>query len=394
MHNNSKKILFIGKRSFNNTGSYDYEYLRRLTESKLNFSVIYACSNLYDQKKIKQIKYLKLFKYNNLSLIKKCFSYANSLIKLLKLIQSNKPDVIHLQWLLFPLIDLIWLKAIKLIGWRGLTVITIHNAKSRQSSITNYLLKICYKQIDHFIVHSHKCKEYLVSRYDFLKSYSIFEGRHGLINLKKFENLNNEELENFSKICELRKKYKNLYVYVGNLSEYKGFDLLINAWRRYKKLSQDKANSALIILGKADKNVSKFLSRNNLKDCSILIYNSFVSDKLISLTIDNSDYIFLLHRYISHSGIHSSLLKKCKPFIYNNNHQNHMISHKNFKQTGIAFENDIFGLCELFLNIENNKIKFKYIKKNWEEAIDYFSWENSFPDKLLLRIYEGKKIYK
>ena len=227
MHNNSKKILFIGKRSFNNTGSYDYEYLRRLTESKLNFSVIYACSNLYDQKKIKQIKYLKLFKYNSLPIIKKCFSYTNSLIKILKLIHRNKPDVIHLQWLLFPFVDLIWLKAIKLIGWRGLTVITIHNAKSRQSSITNYLLKICYKQIDHFIVHSYKCKEYLVSRYDFLKSYSIFEGRHGLINLKKFENLNNEELENFSKICELRKKYKNLYVYVGNLSEYKGFDLLI-----------------------------------------------------------------------------------------------------------------------------------------------------------------------
>ncbi len=393
MHNNSKKILFIGKRSFNNTGSYDYEYLRRLTESKLNFSVIYACSNLYDQKKIKQIKYLKLFKYNDLSIIKKCFSYTNSLIKLLKLIQSNKPDVIHLQWLLFPLVDLIWLKAIRLIGWRGLTVITIHNAKSRQSSITNYLLKICYKQIDHFIVHSYKCKEYLVSRYDFLKSYSIFEGRHGLINLKIFENLNNEELENFAKICELRKKHKNLYVYVGNLTEYKGFDLLINAWRNYKKLSQDKANSALIILGKADKNVRKFLSRNKLKDSSILIYNSFVSDKLISLTIDNSDFIFLLHRYISHSGIHSSLLKKCKPFIYNNHHHNHMISHKNFKQTGIAFENDTFGLSELFLKIENNKIKFKYIKKNWEEAIDYFSWENSFPDKLLLRIYE-KKIYR
>lgn len=388
MHNNPKKILFIGKRSFNNTGSYDYEYLRRLTESKLNVSVFYACSNLYDQKKIKQIKYFKIFKYNNLSIIKKCFSYTNSLIKLLKIIHRNKPDVIHLQWLLFPLADLIWLKAIKLIGWNGLTVITIHNAKSRQSSITNYLLKICYAQIDHFIVHSSRCKEYLVARYNFLKSSSIFEGRHGLINLKNFETLKNEELRNYSKICELRKKYKNLYVYVGNLSKYKGFDLLINAWKNYKNFSQDKENSALIILGKADKNIRQFLYKNKLKDTSILIYNNFVSDKLISLTIENSDYILLLHRYISHSGIHSSLLKKCKPFIYNNNKNNHMISHKNFRNTGIAFENDISGLSKLFLKIENSKIKFKHIEKNWEEAIDYFSWENSFPDKLLLSIYE------
>ena len=151
MSNNPTKILFIGKRSFNNTGSYDYEYLKRLKESKLNIFIIYACSSLYDQKTIKQIKYLKLFNYNNLSIIKKCFSYINSLIKLVNIIQKNKPDVIHLQWLLFPLVDLIWLKAIKLFGWDGLIVITIHNAKSRQNSITNFFLNIClvfqfYKQ--------------------------------------------------------------------------------------------------------------------------------------------------------------------------------------------------------------------------------------------------------
>ncbi len=390
MRHNPTKILFIGKRSYNNTGSYDYEYLRRLTKSKLNFSIFYACSTLYDQKIIREIKYLKLFEYNKLSRIKKCFSYINSLIKIFKIVQNNKPDVIHLQWLLIPIIDLIWLKAIKFFGWDGLFVITIHNAKSRHSSITNYFLKICYRQIDHFIVHSYKCKEYLSTKYDFLKSHSIFEGRHGLINLKNFETLNNEELINYSKILKLRKKYKNLYVFIGNLSKYKGFDLLINAWENYKKLSKDEENSALIILGKADKNIRKLLSKNKINDSSVLIYDNFVSDKLISLAVDNCDYILLLHRYISHSGIHSSLLNKCKPFIYNNNHNNHMISHKNFQHTGLGFDNDIFGLSNLFLNIENKKIKFKYIDKQWVGAIDYFSWENSFPDKLLYRIYEKK----
>ena len=388
MRNSPIKILFIGKRSYNNTGSYDYEYLRRLNESNLNVSIFYACSSLYDQKIIRKIKYLKLFKYNKLSIIRKSFSYINSLIILVKFIHKNKPDVIHLQWLLFPLIDLIWLKAIKLIGWNGLIVITIHNAKSRQTSVTNYFLNICYKQIDHFIVHSLKCKEHLIAKYDFLKSYSIFEGRHGLINLKNYETLKNEELRNYSKICKLRKKYKNLYVYIGNLTKYKGFDLLINAWANYKKFSQNKGDSALIILGKADKNIRNFLRKNIITDNSILIYNEYVSDKLISLTIDNSDYILLPHRYISHSGIHSSLLRKGKPFIYNNNKNNHMISHKYFRQTGIAFDNDIFSLSNLFLKIENSKIKFKYIDKNWKRAIDYFSWKNSFPDKLLYRIYQ------
>ena len=355
MLNSPTKILFIGKRSYNNTGSYDYEYLRRLTESKLNVSIFYACSSLYDQKIIREIKYLKLFKYNKLSIIRKFLSYINSLIILVKFIHKNKPDVIHLQWLLFPLIDLIWLKAIKLIGWNGLIVITIHNAKSRQSSVTKYLLNICYKQIDHFIVHSFKCKEYLVAKYEFLKSYSIFEGRHGLINLKNDETLKNEELSNYSKICKLRQRYKNIYVYIGNLTKYKGFDLLINAWANYKNFSQNKGDSALIILGKADKDIRNFLRKNKITDNSILINSNYVSDKLISLTIDNSDYILLPHRYISHSGIHSSLLRKGKPFIYNNNKNNHMISHKYFRHTGIAFDNDIFSLSNLFLKIVARK---------------------------------------
>lgn len=389
MINKQKKILFIGKRSYNNLGSYDYEYLKRLNESKLNFhiSIFYACSTLYDQKKLKEIKYLKIFKYNNLSLIKKSFSYVFSLLKLLKFINKNQPDVIHLQWLLFPFVDNIWLKLIRLTGWKGLIIITIHNAKTRKGSITDYLFRACYKKIDHFIVHSSKCKEYLLSKYKFLNSNSIFVGRHGLINLNKDKNFKINEFKIYSKICNLRKKYKNLYIFIGNLSKYKGFDLLIDAWINYKKKSKDKKNSALIVLGKSEKFTKKFLSKYRLYDKSLILHDSFISDKLLDLAVNKSNYILLLHRYISHSGIHSSLLKKSKLFIYNNNKYNHMTSHKYFIKTGIGFENNILGLSNLFLKIEKEKIKNKRKDENWKAAMDYFSWEKSFPDKLLNKIY-------
>ena len=387
MINKAKKILFVGKRSYNNLGCYDFEYLQRLNKSKLNTSIFYACSNLYDQKLIREIKYLKIFKYNNLHIINKCFSYIYSLLTLLKYIKKYIPDVIHLQWLLFPFIDLIWIKSLKLIRWKGLIVITIHNAKSRQSLITNYFLKNCYRQIDHFVVHSSMCSSYLLSKYNFIKSDSIFEGRHGLINLKNHEILDNDELKIYSKICETRKKYKNIYLYIGNLSKYKGFDLLIASWNKYRENTQDNKNSALFILGRAEKSMLKLLTENNLHHNGIVIHNSFVSDKLISLTVNKSDYILLLHRYISHSGIYSSLLSKCKPFIYNNNKNNHMLSHPYFKKTGIQFNNDEDSLSNLFLKIENENINFKCNSSQWAKAIDYFSWEKSFPDKLLKSLY-------
>jgi len=388
VNNKSKKILFIGKRSFHSLGNYDYEYLKRLSQSQVNASIFFACSSLYDQKLIDGIKYMKLFNYNNLSQIKKFFSYLNSLLKILKFIKKNKPDAIHLQWLLFPLIDLIWLKTIKFIGWEGLVIITIHNAKSRKSRITNFFLNCCYKEINHFVVHSSKCKEYLISKYKFLKSNSIYEGRHGLINLKTNESLKKDELKIFSLICKLRKKYKNIYIYIGNLSIYKGFDLLLQSWNIYKEKSQDNNNSALIILGKADKSIRKFLLKNKIYDDSIIYYNSFVSDQIINLSVDQSDFILLLHRYISHSGIHSSLLSKYKTFIYNNNKNNHMLSHEYFKKTGIPFNNSISSLSNLFYMIEKKKIKINLNSKDWANAMKYFSWENSFPDHLLNKIYK------
>ena len=387
MAKKQRKILFIGKRSYNNLGSYDYEYLKCLNKSRLNASIFFACSTLYDQKFLKNIKYLELFNYNNLPIFNKCFSYIKSLLKILNIIKNNQPDIIHLQWLLFPFIDLIWLKTIRLIGWDGLIVITIHNAKSRQSLTTKYFLNLCYRHIDSFIVHSSMCKDYLSSKYDFIKSSSIHVGRHGLISLKKKQDLKNNELKVFALIGKLRKKYKNIYIYIGNLSRYKGFDLLWESWKIYKQTSKDKNNSALIVIGKAEKSLKNFLFENRIDDDSIIFHNSFVSDTLINLAVNKSDFILLPHRYISHSGIHSSLLRKCKPFIYNNNKNNHMISHKYFKKTGISFNNSVSSLSRLFYKIEKKSINFRCNSKDWKNAIDYFSWENGFPEKLLNNIY-------
>ncbi len=386
MVNKIKKILFIGKRSYNSLGSYDYEYLKRLKKSKLDASIFFACSTLHDQKFIKDIKYLKLFNYHNLPTFRKCLSYINSLLKILKFIKKTNPDVLHLQWLLLPFIDLIFLKTIKLVGWDGLIVITIHNAKSRNSYITKYFLDLCYRHVDNFVVHSPMCKVYLLSHYEFIKSNSIYVGRHGVIKLKNKQTLKNNELKVFNLICKFRKKYKNIYIYIGNLSKYKGFDLLLDSWKIYKKNSKDKDNSALIVLGKAEKSIKKFLDNSNI-DHSIIIHNSFVSDKLINLAVDQSNFILLTHRYISHSGIHSSLLRKCIPFIYNKNQNNHMIAHRYFKKTGIPFNNSVPSLTRLFYKIEKQSINFKCNSKDWKNAIDYFSWENGYPNELLDNIY-------
>ena len=187
-----------------------------------------------------------------------------------------------------------------------------------------------------------------------------------------------------------RDKYKNLFIHIGLVSQYKGFDVLYNEWQNYKRYSKNKFNSALLILGKFD-SFSKPKKKNLLNDESIIICDQFVSDKLLDLSVAASDYIIIPHNYISHSGIYASFLKKFKPFIFYKHQHNHMISHPVFNKTGIYFDQKNIFLKDILNDIENNKVQKKFNRNIWLEAFDYFSWANCFTNKLLLDIYRINK---
>lgn len=383
----NKKLLFIGKRSFYNLGAYDNSYLKLVKDNFENIELIYACSYLLAEEEIDDIKYLKIFKYNKLSKFRKIFSYTYSLFKLVFHIKKINPDFIHMQWLLLPEIDFLWLIILRVFMWKGVLIITIHNAKNRGNAISRFFTKLCYMQINRFVVHSYMCKNYLQKKYPFLRTKFIYIGRHGTINSKFNSQLISDEEKILNQIKNIKKEFKNIYIFIGTATIYKGFDLLLDAWELYKKKSRNKNNSGLIILGKVDNRLINQISLMSLNDKSIFLYDRFVSDKLLNSAVKISDFILLTHKYISHSGIQSSFLKIKKPFIFNKNPNNHMLSHELFSKTGFAFNNNHKCLAELLLDIDENHKNYKIDEKLWLDAIHYFNWENCFPKDLLCKIY-------
>ncbi len=387
-HKLKDEIIFLGKQSYGNLGAYDYEYLLNLRKFSSEFKITFFHSYLYDQNKVDDIEYINIFKYNKKNFFFKSFSYINSLIKIAKYVLINNPKYLHTQWFLLPFFDFLWIKMIRFFGWKGCLIQTVHNARSRYNFISRFFIKLCLKEIDSLIVHSPKCKTYLREKYNFLKNISIYVGRVGVLKMVMNSNFSFKEEKIFNQIFNLRKSSGFVFIHIGNVCKYKGFDLLYKSWIEFKNRARYKNNSSLIVLGKVDKNLKSKVKNLQKIDKSFLVYDSYVSVKLLSLAVENADYILLPHTYVSHSGIYTDFLGKYKPFIYNKNPLNHMTSHKPFNYTGIYFDQKERKLSDIFLDIDNKKLEFKVDKSSWDKAIDYFRWDKCFPKKLLMDLYK------
>ena len=135
-----KEIIYIGKQSYSNLGSYDYEYLINLKKNLNDFNITFFHSYLYTHPKIEGVKYIDIFKYNKKKIIGKIFSYIYSLIYISIYAYKKKPFAIHTQWFLLPAFDFIWIISLRLLGWEGNLIQTIHNAKSRNLFISKYFI--------------------------------------------------------------------------------------------------------------------------------------------------------------------------------------------------------------------------------------------------------------
>ena len=296
-----------------------------------------------------------------------------------------------MQWFLSPFIDYLWIRALKLFGYKGEFIKTVHNARSRYNLISTFQSNLCLKQMDKIIVHSDMCKKYLVSNIPKLQKKSIFVGRHGLFNTSKDLLLSQKEDEIYKSIVNISKQHKNTFIFAGNISPYKGFDTVIKAWEIYKGSTKNKNFSCLIVLGRFEKELIYLKEKATKFSSSVLVVDKYLSDNLLNLSIQKSNFILLTHKYISHSGLYSDFIKHKKIHIYTNTNSNHMLSHKVFKKTGIPFNGNHKDLAEVFrtLDIRNNSLIRQKIKhKDWEEAINYFSWENCFPKELINKIYK------
>ena len=380
---NKNLYFYINPMSYNNLVLYDKKYLETLSKEIKSINIVYVNSYLDSTKNNNYKKTINLYKYNKIkNNILKSFSYFKSNIVLIFILIKANPKFIHFQWFKFNIIDLFLLLIIRLFC-KSIIIFTVHNAKNRfSSSLINAIDKQLYKNIDWFIFHTKACIDTFSQKHIKSSFQKFIILRHGLLNYKnsKFP----PHREDFQAIDNLKNSissFDNKFIFIGKGSKYKGLDILLSAWELFIKRNKENRN-CLVIAGKIDKEISKdFNEIINEKFNNILIYDYELSDYFLSEIVNLFDFIFLSHKFISHSGIYSSFLEYKKPFIFNSSKDNHMNQFPLFKKTGFGYYKSNINLLGLLEDININGItKYSVKNKIWEEAISFFSWEQSFKD--------------
>lgn len=232
--------------------------------------------------------------------------YINTYIKIVKLLQSEKFDVVHIEWPLFYSVDKIFYKLIK----KKTKVLSLkaHNILPH-SSFDKYVevFREIYQIPDVVLVHGNSLKEEFKKYYPELVDKVVIQN-HGIY-------MNHQCLYEISQISaeiqNIINRYKRVYLFFGRIDYDKGVDRLINIWQDF-----DNEKSLLVIAGRISDgyDFSMYEKKTN-NSSNTLFINGFVEDNLLNYLISNSNIVVLPYRDGSMSGIVFTVAEFEKPII-------------------------------------------------------------------------------
>lgn len=148
------------------------------------------------------------------ALLKGCAHLAG-LVRLLRLVASYRPHVVHVQWAVLPLLDAI---VLWLIRWRVPVVMTVHDPTPNNGTRLTLLQRLGFdvplRLADHLIVHTHGGRRKLVARGFDMTRVSVVP--HGPLRLR-------------ARASEPRTDARYTFVLFGQIKDYKGVDVLVEA---------------------------------------------------------------------------------------------------------------------------------------------------------------------
>ncbi len=302
------EVFFIDPQSYYNLAIYDKSLISNYDSDS---HVTFICSSMYNEGDIKGTTIIPLFKYNDKKGVHKYSSYLLSIIKIVSLILKQKPDIIHIQWFKFPVVEYLLYAILK--KFRGFKLVfTAHNILPHNTG-TKYIsiYKKIYGITDAIIVHDKGTKSELskLIEVDLDKIHVI---RHGVLKYTVNDALLEKEIE------EIKEKYKKkdniiLFSVIGNQTKYKGTDVLLDAWMSNSRIRNNDKCSLLIAGRSKDLNFSSLDNERN-----IYVENDFISDERLIAILKVSDVLLLPYKKISQSGVLLSAVEYGTPFLVTN----------------------------------------------------------------------------
>ncbi|GEM_PF-48671 len=281
---------------------------------------------------------------------------------------SAKSKVVHIQWWTSVLAPIYFVIFLFLKLKRKKIILTIHNIIGHESSLLDKIItKIIFSFPDILIVHSEKNIEQMKDIFH-IPDNKIVKIPHGIYNFYK-----NSEISKTG----ARKKLKikpNIPVVLcfGNIREYKGVNILINAFSRVKKELPD---ALLVIAGKCWidwRDNEKLIEKYSLKN-DIITFLDYVPMSDVKVYFQSCDLVALPYKeFEAQSGPGNIALAFNKPLVVTNvGALPDLVKNKEC----VLEVNDIKGIAEQMIKILKDKKLAKELSKDSKELCKDFSWE-------------------
>lgn len=296
---NRKLVLFVDPMSYNNLALYDYNLLLNIKDME----VIFACNCDFDL----SIPYLtyRIFSYNQYGVFGKPLSYMLSMLKVIAISVRKKVDIVHFQWFKIPLFDYLVIKVLNSLNIK--VIYTAHNVLPHDSGLKyKRIYKVIYNNVEKIICHTEHARLQLEEMFALMNTVVI---PHGLLNL---DMLNSQVDIDANIISKFEGRHDTVFSFVGNISTYKGIDIVIDAW-----LSSDllrNSNATLLIAG-----AGRIPNLDAISACAnVLIFNRQLTNSEFLYCIEKTDFVLMPYRTISQSGLLLTALAKNKRIIVSN----------------------------------------------------------------------------
>lgn len=228
-------------------------------------------------------------------------SYHFNHQSLIKQLQENKTNIVHMQWAILPKLDLLFIKSLKSINIP--VVLTVHDVDPLFDAGSHKDINAMYHTVDALIVHNQTASDNLQRIYPEIDTNKIHVIPHGP--------LQSEDIP--PNKCQLDARASldipsdaDVVTFFGEIKTYKGLDYLIEACVELKK---NKPNLFLLIAGKPG---SAADSPNlDILDNAGIPYRAdlgFVAGEDVWKYYLAADIIALPYRQISQSGVLFSAL--------------------------------------------------------------------------------------
>ncbi len=225
------------------------------------------------------------------SLIKGC-SHIVGLLRLMRLVARRRPQVVHIQWAVLPLIDAI---AFWIIRLRTPIVMTVHDPTpyngSRLTLFQQFGFDLPIRLANHVIVHTRSGRRKLLARGIDPTKISVVQ--HGPLHLRAIARAEAHERDG-----------RYTFVLFGEIKEYKGLDVLVEALAQLPAQVRDLLR--VIVAGRARMDLSRILARIDALSLSgtIDIQPRRFSDQEMADLFAAADCFVFPYREIDASGVY------------------------------------------------------------------------------------------